>query len=185
MKRIFIAIKIYPDPSFKGFIKKLQAILEKEKIRWVNPHNLHLTLRFLGETNTELIPQISAELSNVALETKTFTINLTGVGVFRSVSYPRVLWVGIEKNEDLQELKNMVDYSLKNVGFAVEDKSYIPHLTLGRMKRINNRNMLRNLLKEYGEEKLQVLHAESMIFYESKLSEDGPEYIPIKEYFFL
>lgn len=185
IKRVFIAIKIFPDSSIKSILQELNIRLEKEKIRWVNPHNLHLTLRFLGETKTEVIPHISEELLKLASETKNFTITIKGVGAFRSVSYPRVLWVGIDKNEDLQKLKKKVDNSLQNVGFAIEREKYIPHLTVGRMKRINDRDNLRKLVQDYGRNKLQVQHAESMVLYESKLTESGPKYIPLEEYFFL
>jgi 2'-5' RNA ligase len=185
VKRVFIAIKVYPDPGFKSFFREIRSNFGDEKIRWVNPQNFHLTLRFLGDTEVDILPNISRKLEDVARETNSFRITIRSIGVFRSISWPRVLWAGLEENRSLNELKERVDRKLELFGYPGQEKAFSPHLTIGRMKRLNDINNLRKIIGNYEGQTLHIQDVESMVFFESRLSEKGPEYFPINEYFFL
>src|SRR6056297_2883647 len=94
-KRIFIAIRFLPDPVFSDMYRDIKSRLKNEKIRWVKADNLHLTLRYIGEYEFSGIPGISEMLSEISLGTREFTLVYQDIGVFRSLSYPKVLWVGL------------------------------------------------------------------------------------------
>lgn len=183
-KRVFIAIKIYPDESFRKDLSEIKLHLKEEKIRWVKIHHMHLTLRFLGDVESDLITEIPEKLHKHTRNINSFPLIIKSLGVFRSVSYPRVLWAGIKDNPKLAELKKQLDAVLERMGFEPGSDSFSPHLTLGRMRRINNRESLKELLNDFREKILLKQEVKSLVFFESILKPDGPEYIPLSEHFF-
>ncbi len=183
-KRIFIAIKLYPDEYFLEVLTQLRQDLENEKIRWVNKENLHLTLRFIGDCENEKIDLITNILQAIAENRKDFQLTVEGLGVFRSLSYPKVLWAGIKESEDLLNLKVEMDESLNEIGFDFTSESFSPHLTLGRMKRIKDRQLLKTEIQAFKNEVLLNQQVESVILFESILSREGPRYKPLQESFF-
>ena len=104
-------------------------------MRWVNPDGIHLTLKFLGETDPGLVGKILGGLERAAAGIRPFNLCLSGIGAFPSVSSPRVIWVGVKGDLDLVgELQGRIDREMRSVGgFSVEGRSFTPHLTLGRL----------------------------------------------------
>ena len=80
-----------------------------------------------------------------------FDLTLKGAGVFRSMSDPRILWVGIERSDSLLQLNKVISDGLKSLDITVEDRPYNPHLTLGRIKHISNKDSLNSLSEEISE----------------------------------
>jgi len=101
--------------------------------------------------------------------------------LFKNLNNPRVLWLGIEESEYLQHVKKEIDQMMGNFGFAIEDRKFKPHLTLGRMKQINNKAKLKNVLEHYKEVKFQDFFIDNVIYYESRLTSSGPIYKVIKQ----
>ena len=184
-KRVFIAIKLYPDPSFKLMIAHLKNKLGNENLRWIPERNMHLTLRFLGEVPGNLVPDISGVLADISVKTRLFPLLLKGLGIFRSLSYPRVLWGGIEAPLELNHLKEEIDRGLMSLGFEFDAQHFHPHLSLARMKKIKDKSLFRELLGDYKDKVLMEQEVESMVFYESVLKEKGPEYFALSEHFFV
>lgn len=119
--RLFIALELSPEAH--QTLSQIQEQL-KPKIsgaKWVNPDNIHLTLKFLGETPEEKLPEIKAVMDKAALNTKPFTITLNKLGFFPNAQHPRIIWVGITKGVPL-------------VSDTLEAPSK-PHLTLARFKK--------------------------------------------------
>ncbi len=183
-KRIFIAIGFSPDPSFFNMYRDIKSRLKNERIRWVKTENLHITLRYIGEYENSGIPEISEMLSEVSLETKDFKLTYKDLGVFRSLSYPKVLWVGLDENEELGELKFKIDRSLIEMGFDLKMEKFSPHLTLGRMKHIKDKRSLSDVIEAYRNKIFMDQNAGSIVLVESKLSKSGAEYISLSEHFF-
>ncbi len=184
IKRIFIAIRFFPDPLFFTLLMDIKRKLENEKIRWVKNENLHITLRYLGDVENEKIPGISGILSDISLDTEDFQLIYKNLGVFRSLSYPKVLWSGVEKNEKLEKLKIRIDKALNGYGFDLNPEGFTPHLTLGRMKFLKDKQGLADIIKTYRNKVFLRQNVESVVLLESKLSNKGPEYITISEHFF-
>ncbi|MCF8377961.1 MAG: RNA 2',3'-cyclic phosphodiesterase [Bacteroidales bacterium] len=183
--RLFIGLKIYPDSIFNSLREGIRQKLHKEKIRWVKPEHLHLTIRFLGDTDSNQISLISRQLGEVASETKCFNVSIKALGVFRSFSHPKVLWAGVEQSDPLIELKNKVDNALNEMDYQFCSDNYSPHLTLGRMKNIINKVEFRDIIVKNNETLFLQQNVKSMVLFESILKNDGSEYIPVSEHFFL
>jgi 2'-5' RNA ligase len=131
--RTFIAIDF--SQQLKNEISNLQADVRSlaSSGRWKFIDNFHLTLKFLDEINANMIESISRELYNISKETSRFKLNISGIGNFPGKGSIRVLWLGLGGETDrLNVLQNMIDASLKNLGFAVEKRSYTPHITIAQ-----------------------------------------------------
>jgi len=104
MKRIFAAIKLHPSDNFLQVYNDLKTSCKFDKINWVVPENIHITLKFFGETEEDKIEDINSILSDMSFRHSPFTLKLSDVGIFGSSYKPRVIWFGINKNQKLQNL---------------------------------------------------------------------------------
>jgi 2'-5' RNA ligase len=134
--RTFITIEL--PQSVKIVLKRLQIDLGADKdafVKWVKPDSIHLTLKFLGNINPEKTSEISAAMANVAQNTKPFLLSVSQLGAFPNTRSPRIIWVGLTNDTNiLAGLQKRLDQSLASVGFAMESKTFSPHLTLGRVR---------------------------------------------------
>jgi len=178
-KRTFIAIKIPPQKALKDTIQALKYKFEKSKIKWVNTEDFHLTLHFLGETSPEQIEKINEILNCTALQNAPFEIELKELGAFYKNRQPLVIWVGIAENKKLTNLFSRLRESLSENGFILEDRPFSPHLTLGRVKQIEDFDMLKSMLIHYKNVLFQKADIKEVYFYESILLPSGPVYKPI------
>ena len=175
-KRTFIAIKVIPDNLFLKKYNLIRDILKHEDIRWINPGNFHITLRFLGDTGEDEIIETDELLNRIVSDRTTFTFGIQGIDVFRSIRYPRVLWMGLNNSQYLIELKNKIDEYLDPHFDLPLNSSFNPHLTLGRMKRINNREVLRQLIESHRDDLFLDVKVREIIFFESILKREGAVY---------
>jgi 2'-5' RNA ligase len=128
MPRLFVAI----DPP-GGIRERLGALCcGLPGARWVEPEQLHLTLRFIGDVDGSVLIRTQEALAEVRAEA--FPLQLEGIGFFPPRGSPRVVWVGIRKNEQLLRLHNRIESVLVRAGLAPEDRKYSPHITLARLK---------------------------------------------------
>lgn len=100
--------------------------------KWVEPEQLHLTLRFIGEVDGGVFADIREALDEVRGEP--FPMRLKGFGHFPPRKPPRVLWVGVEGNEELVRLRNRIEQALVRAGLEPEHRKFSPHITLARLK---------------------------------------------------
>lgn len=139
-QRLFIAIEL-PANVVEALAEVQEALRRQpgsQYVRWVDPASVHLTLRFLGDTREDLIPEIEGGLSAACRDTSPFELRLAGLGAFPNQRRPRVLWVGTEPVEDsggLAELQRQIERTAVRLGFEPESRGFSPHLTLGRVKR--------------------------------------------------
>lgn len=181
MKRTFIAIKTEPESGLLEMISSIKVLLGKENIKWVDPANLHLTLSFLGDTEEKRIKLLSEMLTEKCTGFGEFEFVLTGTGVFKSFSDPRVIWTGIKATEKLALLNNSIIAGLKESGFPVEERPFKPHLTVGRIRSVRDAGYLRNVLEKYKEE-FQKVQVSEVILFESILQQTGPIYKPLGKF---
>ena len=182
MKRTFIATRIEPSTELLNAYTKLRNELENEKIKWVDPEIFHLTLFFIGDTEEESIAEIGNELSNLVDQLEKTTIRLQGLGVFKNIHKPRVLWAGIEDFEGLRRIKTLLDKTLLQLGFVPDNREFKPHLTLARIKWLDDKNKLNELLDIYRGQFFQVASISEIVYYESILKPSGPVYKPIERF---
>jgi 2'-5' RNA ligase len=135
MIRSFIAIDL-PD-GVRLILDQVQRELKGSltAVRWVRPEGIHLTLKFLGSIPPEQVGAIAAAVGKVVHGEPPLALNLSGLGAFPNPRKPRVIWVGIAGEvERLGRLQARVEGTLEPLGFPREERSFRPHLTLGRVK---------------------------------------------------
>ncbi|HSW39447.1 MAG TPA: RNA 2',3'-cyclic phosphodiesterase [Acidobacteriota bacterium] len=142
--RSFIAIAI-PNNCLK-VIERVQNDLRscRAEARWVSAGSMHLTLKFLGDVDPAIIPALAEALDSAARTATMMSLRLGGLGCFPNIQQPRVVWCGLDGEIDkLARLQSMIENTCSRFGFARENRTFHPHLTLGR---INGKRNLRPLL---------------------------------------
>jgi 2'-5' RNA ligase len=130
--RLFVALEL--PAEVRDAIVKTTANLRPEApgARWSKPGSIHVTLKFLGETDENLLPQIKMALEQI-VSPDTVSLRLRGVGFFPDEKRPRVMWCGVEASPNLAELAAEIEKSLQPLGFEAETRRYVPHVTLARL----------------------------------------------------
>ncbi len=182
MKRTFIAIDIPASKEIEECLNILSTRLAGEKIKWISYNNLHLTLKFLGDTEDKSISGIKSKLSEITKNIAAFPITIRNAGVFKNMRDPRIIWLGIEAGQELTELKNLIETEITLFGFPPEKRKFSPHLSVGRIRFLENKNILHQIIDDYSGQILQHFNVPKIMFYESILTKEGPEYIPLGKY---
>jgi len=146
--RAFIAVEL-PKEIHEN-LKKLQNDMKNSlpDVRWVKYGNVHLTLKFLGDTNVSKIDAISKALQDIAGSFSPFALSLAGIGAFPNSRKPSVVWTGIEKGADeVSRLVDMVELAMEKFGFPREKRPFKPHLTIGRVREINHPSVMTKTLE--------------------------------------
>jgi 2'-5' RNA ligase len=179
--RCFVAIEI-PEP-IKRDIGELLEILKKYNVdvKWIRHENLHLTLKFLGNTPEDLLPKIKESLLNIVLSYEPFDIKIYTTGVFPNKKYPRVIWVGVEDSGILTKLKKDIENSMVLLGYQKEDREFNPHLTLGRVRSQKGIVNLINELDNFKDRDFGGINVESIKLMKSELKPKGAEYSCLDE----
>ncbi len=182
MKRLFVAIKLKPDENFLRIYYFLKQNLKHDLIKWVEPDKLHLTLKFLGKTPNEKIPRIKQILSDFIKDKSKFEIAFDKVGIFGSSYNPRVIWFGINNNQQIKDLgENLLQHFHEN-GFQQDRQNFVPHLTIGRIKKLENKKYFQSVIDKVKEENIQKFEIEKIILYQSILKPSEPVYIELGEF---
>lgn len=179
--RVFIAIEITKE--IQETLSKLQAELKTAPagVKWINPKNIHLTLKFLGEVEEHKIPKIMQSLKKVSSNFKPFAIELSAIGGFPTLQSPRIIWVGIEKGkEELKVLAGAIEDALIRLEFPKEARSLSAHLTIGRVKYIKDKKAFSQkiCLTRFSPLPQEV---KSIILFKSTLTPKGPIYEKLSE----
>ena len=185
-KRVFIAIELTPEvhQTLARLISRLK-LSGDESLRWVKPENIHLTLKFLGETPVQKLNTISTVLEHLLSQYVPFLLTIKGTGYFPDARYPRVLWTGVTFPAALTEIQRDIDQALLAIGIPAEKKPFSPHLTLARvsdqsndgaaLKTIQELNSLRDTI--FGQ-----MQADRVTLFQSVLSRQGSTYTPLARF---
>lgn len=179
-KRLFVALPISEKIKKKIEILTLSLKDVNADLKLVPVENMHFTLKFLGDIPEEKINEIKQKLSSLAEKCKSFSVNITQLGVFPSLKKVNVIWVGTE-NKELISLMNSLNNPLNYLRKNEYDKD-IPHLTLARVKSEKNKEKLRRWVEQFKNLDWGEMGANKMILFESQLTLKGPVYIPLEEF---
>jgi RNA 2',3'-cyclic 3'-phosphodiesterase len=182
MKRLFVAVKVHPSPDFLDTYNSLKSGLKFCRITWVKPESIHITLKFFGETEEKRIQEISRVLREVAARHQPFASELVNVGIFGSSYAPKVIWFGIENSEPLKILGADVLQSLEPIGWEVDRQNFVPHLTVGRIKEIPDKQLFQKIIDQHKKTRMQDIRVSEFHLYESTLLRDGPVYKVLESY---
>ena len=184
--RCFIAIDI--DEQIRRAIADLQNELRskvdirKSDVKWVNPENIHLTLKFLGEIKDEQIMDVCNITGDVAGRHNGFELDVGSVGCFGGKS-ARVLWVGTGQGcEKLLQLQQDLEQQLDSAGWPREARKFSAHLTLCRIRNARAGVKLAQLARDYKDFNLGTMPADSVSVYQSQLTPQGPIYTVLGNY---
>jgi 2'-5' RNA ligase len=181
MMRLFIALPLGHDAE-----RYLGSIIDDlrphaDAVKWVASQNIHLTVRFLGDTEEQRVPKIQELLDKVASAHNTVATTIDRLGAFPNLRRPRVLWAGINGNvEMLEKLARQVELGVRKLRFEKESKGFKPHLTIGRIRKPQNLERLAARMESYTMEPLPI-RFDRIVLFKSTLTPKGPIYERLHE----
>jgi 2'-5' RNA ligase len=178
--RSFIAIAI-PEEIKRGMVD-IQTRLKEAGLdaSWPRPDGIHLTLKFLGEIEAEIIPKIMASLQKALTGIGPLRVGVRGVGTFPNPKNPRVVWTGVTGElEKLAAMQAAVEESMAGLGMEREPRLFVPHLTLCRVKSIRSRQRWTKALDAVKEVRFSDFVVTSVSLMKSELRPAGALYAEI------
>jgi len=180
--RAFIALEI--PTKVQNDIHQATSKLRSETgslIRWVPAENLHLTLKFLGDISPAHVEFLTQMIRAETDSHRCFDLHLTGLGSFPSPKRPRVIYIGIQAPAELSALQHAVESGAHRLGYRPEDRSFSPHLTLGRVKHASHitasdQQKIRHALEQVKIDSLGTARVDSVHLYKSDLKPTGSVY---------
>ena len=180
--RLFVAVHL-PQEIRDGLaavqerLRRLQA-----DVSWVKPANLHITLKFLGETEPKRLGRIGPVLEEVARGMAPFSLTVAGVGTFGG-RIPRVVWAGVREGAaPLEALAGAVENGLARAGFPKERRQFTAHFTLGRVRSPRNAEVLLAAIRDESTEPLGVVSVEQFVLMQSRLDPGGSIYTALERF---
>lgn len=182
--RLFVAIELSSEirNALVAFLGELRGLAPKAK--WVRGENLHVTLKFLGETDAVRLQAVQQTLAAVR-SSEGVRLNFHGLGFFPNERRPRVLWVGMEASANLKTLAETIDQQMHTLGFPLETRPFTPHLTLARFEPPGIPAQLGAAIKQHASQEFSSLNAGEFHLIESKLKPTGAEYTTLQSFPFV
>lgn len=177
--RAFISVDVEVEPKFEEFWSRLKG--SNAQLKLVDLENIHLTLKFLGDTDEALTEGIVGAMTLSVEGVEPFTMELKGTGAFPNLNYMKVIWVGLENADALVTIAKKLDSELTKLGFKREKRGFRPHITLARVKGARNKKILAQILKENETESFGSQNVDCIRLKKSVLSREGPTYTTVKE----
>ena len=179
--RSFIAFDINNEEVLKRLSEAQEKLAETgAALKLVKLENIHITMRFLGNIQLNMVDRIHSEMEQVAFAP--FDVEIRGVGAFPKPKYPRVVWAGIKKGaEELENIFKQLESRLQNLGFKPDSKGFSSHITIARVKTGRNKAELVHCINELTSYEFGVLKADCLKLMKSVLTPKGPIYSTIKE----
>ncbi len=184
-KRLFVAVAFRPEAGFADkFARVRRCTCHLDRTNWVNPSLFHLTLKFLGETETSRISAIAQVLKEVAADRPSFSFTLDKVGAFGSRYQPRVVWLGAEETpQAMLDLHRAIDKKLERIGFARTFGNFVCHLTLARINFIDSKKYFWEQLDACENLFHERVDVKEIVLYESILQKGhAPQYIALERF---
>jgi len=180
--RLFVAVHI-PEEVRAG-LASLQERLRRVQadVSWVKPANIHITLKFLGETEPKQLERIGAVLAAAAASVAPFSVAVAGAGTFGG-RVPRVIWAGVREGvAPLETLARAVEDGLARIGFAKEKRGFAAHLTLGRVRSSRNAESLLGVIRDEPSELFGTAVVDRFALMQSELNPSGSVYTELQTF---
>ena len=168
MPRLFTAIEI-PE-SVRLRLSLLRAPLPAAK--WIEPENMHITLRFAGDIDGRMADEFADQLADVIFEP--FSISIGGVGAFGGRD-PKVLWAGVQSTPELQALYRGNERAARAAGLEADPRNFSPHVTLARMRH-GRQSAVARFLEENGGLRMEPFTVHRFVLFSAKPGSGGPPY---------
>ena len=179
--RAFLAIDL--DDDLKPKINKIIREFKKTNanIKYVDLQNLHFTLKFFGDIDTDGIDLIAEKIEKVIKDFDSFNIKIKGCGAFPNTNRIKVIWLGLDEDQILKELHDKLDKEFNSIGFDL-DKKFSSHLTIGRMRSAKSKDKVKNTLDLYDGIDVGTMEVKTVTLKRSTLTPSGPIYEDLIEF---
>ncbi|WP_298521435.1 RNA 2',3'-cyclic phosphodiesterase [uncultured Methanobrevibacter sp.] len=173
--RAFLAIEVPEEIKLKIYkvIKEFKQI--DANIKYVELENLHLTLKFFGDIDTEGIGLLSEKIASVVSEFDTFKVNIKGCGAFPNTKRIKVIWLGLENDGFVRKLHDELDKEFVQMGFD-KDRKFSTHLTIGRMRSAKGKDQVKSAIESFKEIEIGEMDVDKIVLKKSTLTPHGPIY---------
>jgi len=179
--RSFIAFEINSQSVLQRFTD-VQGLLIRTgaDLKLVEPQNIHVTLRFLGDISLNMVDSVHESMKKISFSA--FDCEVRGLGVFPDLRYPRVVWAGIRKGADeLRSVFDQLEPNLLQLGFRPDSKGFSAHLTLARVRTGRNKGELASFIQDSADFDFGVVRADCLRLKKSVLTPKGPIYSTLRE----
>jgi RNA 2',3'-cyclic 3'-phosphodiesterase len=176
--KLFFAIELEYEIK-KGLLKIIETLKTQpwgHRVKWVQPENLHITLRFIGAANPTKVPELTDLAQQAIKKIGPFPLQLDSVRLFPSPTAPRVIATNIIPTAQLFDLANVLEEVVANSGFAPETRPYLPHLTLGRITHYHAPNFQEDITINPARMSVE----EIILFNSQKGDTNQQQYIPLE-----
>lgn len=182
--RVFCAIELPAEVRARAaeHIARLREAVPEVRASWERTEKLHITLKFLGEIAPGSLEALSSAASNATRDTHPFILTLASAGAFPPRGNPRILWLGIADHSGaLARLQNSLEAECASAGFAREERSFHPHLTLARIRAPQGARRLAQVHRETGFEAIEFA-VTALVVLQSELGAGGSRYTEISRH---
>lgn len=179
--RTFIAIELPENIklNLKLLITSLQKEIDTGNIKWVNPNNIHLTIKFLGTTDLLTIQKITNSIKTISPSLISPKLQIAKLGAFPNLLRPKTLWVGCSYSRELLEIFTMINTICSNFKFPVEKREFSPHLTIGRVNSTPSSDTINKIqfnFKKSNNTNFGEFYSPKLTIFKSDLTPSGPIY---------
>ncbi len=184
MMRLFIAFPLQREVEEKLGEMIAQLRNQGGRVKWVAPQNIHLTARFLGDTDERLVERLVSLIDDTAAKYSPVDAMIDKLGAFPNLSRPRVIWAGLHGNtEVLAKVARELELSVRKLRFEPEKRGFKAHLTLGRVKDPSGLTSLTSYMQGFDLEEIP-LTFDRLTLFKSTLTPQGPIYDRLHEAMF-
>ncbi|MDR1758660.1 MAG: RNA 2',3'-cyclic phosphodiesterase [Bacteroidales bacterium] len=176
MKRLFVAVPVFLDAPLRDLFVRVRAGCKYDNIVWVREDLLHLTARFIGATSEYRIPMLKQILEQICVAESPFTLTIDKISIFGSRYAPKVIWIGFQEFECFKKLFLKIEDAIVRAEFPAAEGHFVPHITIGRIKKIDNKKRFQQVLNTTIPFPEQTLFVNEIMLFQSKLHSSGPEY---------
>ncbi len=180
--RAFLAFEI-DSAEVKKRLTDMQAAAARTgaDLKLVEPENIHITIRFLGDITLQMAEKVFVEMQETRF--KPFPVQLMGLGVFPSLNFPRVLWAGIAIGaEQLGNIFRQLEPRLQALGLTPDRNPFSPHITIARVRSAQNKVQLADFVAKNAKYDFGSFEARCLRLKKSELTPRGPIYSTLKEH---
>ena len=180
--RSFLAFDIESDTVLNRLAAAQRQLFQTgADLKLVEPQNIHITVRFLGNITPAMAEKIFDEMKK--LQFTPFTVQIKGLGAFPNPHYSRVIWAGITTGADqLESVYSQLEPRLRGLGFTPDSKGFSPHLTIARVRSGRNKQQLAKFIIENANYEFGTVNAKCLRLKKSDLTPRGPVYSTLKEF---
>jgi 2'-5' RNA ligase len=172
--RGFIAVEVPVTDQIKNFQHDINQT--EANVKLVEPENIHITLKFLGDIPVNQIDMIESIMHDAVFSVKKHKITLESTGVFPNENFIKVIWIGIKGTDQLSMIADVLNQKCTKIGVKKDKRGFSAHLTIGRMKSARGKEQIVDILRSYEDTLFAEIPVDSIHLKKSTLTPDGPIY---------